>query len=67
MSLSSRLQRHWSRVDVVSILLAPLSLIYWAIILVRRAAYALGIFKVHEFSVPVVVVGIPTSQYNIIR
>ena len=57
MSLSSRLQQHWSRVDVVSILLAPLSLIYWAIILVRRAAYALGIFKVHEFSVPVVVVG----------
>ena len=57
MSLSSRLQQHWARVDPVSLMLIPLSLIYWAVIFVRRAAYEVGIFKIQEFSVPVVVVG----------
>ena len=57
MSLSSRLQNHWSCVDAVSLMLMPLSVIYWVIIRVRRAAYGLGIFKIHEFPVPVVVVG----------
>ena len=57
MSLSSRLQQHWSRVDPVSLMLIPLSLIYWVVIFVRRTAYELGIFKIQEFSVPVVVVG----------
>ena len=57
MSLSSRLQKHWSRVDPVSLMLIPLSLIYWVVIFVRRAAYEVGIFKIQEFSVPVVVVG----------
>ncbi|HCK75859.1 MAG TPA: tetraacyldisaccharide 4'-kinase [Gammaproteobacteria bacterium] len=57
MSLSERLQRHWYRIDVVSLLLAPLSLIYGAVISVRRTAYASGLFKIHEFAIPIVVVG----------
>ena len=57
MSLSDQLQKHWHRVDAVSILLLPLSLIYWLAIGARRWAYAVGVFKVHRFPVPVVVVG----------
>jgi len=57
MSLSERLQQHWYRIDTVSLLLAPLSLVYGAVILARRAAYASGLFKIHEFPVPVVVIG----------
>jgi len=57
MSLSDQLQKHWHRVDAVSIALLPLSLIYWLVVGARRWAYAVGVFKVHRFPVPVVVVG----------
>jgi len=57
MSLSERLQQHWYRIDAVSLLLAPLSLAYGVVIRARRAAYASGLFKIHEFPVPVVVIG----------
>ena len=57
MSLSDQLQKHWHRADAVSILLLPLSLIYWLAIVTRRWAYDVGIFKTHRFPVPVVVVG----------
>ena len=57
MTPAERIQQHWRTPTVVSIALTPLSFVYWLAIKLRRAAYLLGLFKVHRFEIPVVVVG----------
>ena len=57
MAFADRIQRHWRSVSVVSVLLIPLSLVYWGVIKSRQAAYRLGLLRVHRFRAPVVVVG----------
>jgi tetraacyldisaccharide 4'-kinase len=52
-----RIERYWSSLNAVSLLLAPLSLLFRAIASVRRLAYRLGLRRVHRFPVPVIVVG----------
>ena len=50
-------ERHWYRLSWVSILLAPLSLVFGAVVGARRFAYRAGWRRVERLPVPVVVVG----------
>lgn len=49
--------RNWSRRGLLASLLWPLSLLFRLIVAMRRAAYAVGVFKVVRMSIPVIVVG----------
>ena len=51
------LERHWQRVTWTSALLYPASLLFRAVVSLRRTAYRIGIFKSRRVRVPVVVVG----------
>ncbi|MGZ9013735.1 MAG: tetraacyldisaccharide 4'-kinase [Burkholderiales bacterium] len=51
------LEQHWQRITPVSVLLYPLSLVFRAVIALRRAAYATGILKRERVAAPVIVVG----------
>jgi tetraacyldisaccharide 4'-kinase len=51
------LERHWSRLTPVSLLLAPLAGLYCFAVGLRRAAYRYGLFKSACLPVPVIVVG----------
>jgi tetraacyldisaccharide 4'-kinase len=53
----SALERHWYRLTPVSLLLLPLSLIFCALVQLRRALYRLGVLHHTRLSVPVIVVG----------
>jgi tetraacyldisaccharide 4'-kinase len=57
MTLESRLQRTWLQRDWLAWLLAPLSLIMWSLVRIRRAAYRLGWLRSQRLPVPVIVVG----------
>lgn len=52
-----QVERHWYRVSALSLLLAPLSWLYCAIVAVRRWAYGAGLLPVTKLDLPVVVVG----------
>jgi tetraacyldisaccharide 4'-kinase len=54
---SRRLQRAWLTRGPLAIALWPLSLLFGAVVRVRRALYASGRLPVRELNVPVVVVG----------
>jgi tetraacyldisaccharide 4'-kinase len=53
----SALERHWYRLTPVSLLLLPLSLIFCALVQLRRLLYRLGWLRQRRLSVPVIVVG----------
>jgi tetraacyldisaccharide 4'-kinase len=53
----SALERHWYRLTPVSLLLLPLSLIFCALVQLRRALYRLGVLRSTRLSVPVIVIG----------
>lgn len=47
----------YARKSLLGILLYPLSIIYRIILFLRRFCYRVGIFRVHYFPVPIIVVG----------
>lgn len=49
--------QHWYNKNIISYLLLPFSFCYRLIISIRRFFYQCGIFKVHSFPVPIIVVG----------
>jgi tetraacyldisaccharide 4'-kinase len=51
------LERHWYRLTPVSLLLLPLSLVFCALVQLRRALYRLGLLRQTRLPVPVIVVG----------
>lgn len=51
------LERHWQRFTPVSLALLPLSLVFCALVQLRRVLYRLGVLRSTRFPVPVVVVG----------
>lgn len=52
-----RLDYYWYNKSFITLVLLPVSWLFCAITIVRRALYRLGIFKVHQLSVPVIIVG----------
>lgn len=56
--LQSLLERSWyQKPSLLSYLLWPLSVIYGAVMIVRRLAYRLGVLKSYRSDIPVIVVG----------
>lgn len=51
------LQHHWYRRTPLHLILFPLSLIFHALVSVRRTLYRVGILQSHKLSIPVIVVG----------
>ena len=51
------LERHWQRLTPVSIALLPLSLVFCALVWLRRGLYRIGLLRSNRFPVPVIVVG----------
>jgi tetraacyldisaccharide 4'-kinase len=51
------LEHHWQRITLVSALLYPLSLLFRAVVALRRAAYERAILKSERLPVPVLIVG----------
>ena len=47
----------WQNVNWLTVLLLPLSLVYWLVFSINKALYAMGLKQVHKVSVPVIVVG----------
>mgnify|MGYP001310118954 FL=1 len=57
MNVTAGLQRHWNRIDALTLLLLPLSVCYGLIISTRALLYKLGVFRVRHWNVPILVVG----------
>ena len=57
MGVGTAIQRHWDRVDAITVLLMPLSLLYGLVVRARAIAYRIGVFKIRQWNVPVLVVG----------
>lgn len=55
--MSRALDRHWYRLTPVSLLLAPLSLLFRSLVALRRALYRRGLLTPLPLPVPVIVVG----------
>lgn len=55
--LAQQLQKGWSDPNVLTYLLLPLSLLYKAVMAVRKVFYSNGLFDVYKASVPVLIVG----------
>ncbi|HJW81918.1 MAG TPA: tetraacyldisaccharide 4'-kinase [Acidiferrobacterales bacterium] len=53
----STLERHWYRLTPVSVLLIPLSLVFCALVQLRRVLYRAGVLRRTRLPVPVIVVG----------
>ncbi|BDF94431.1 MULTISPECIES: tetraacyldisaccharide 4'-kinase [Pseudoalteromonas] len=54
----SKIEQSWYQgLSVITVLLLPLSLVFWLISTVRRAAYEIGFCKAYMSPVPVIVVG----------
>lgn len=51
------LESHWQRLTPLSLLLLPLSLVFCAMVWLRRALYGLGVLRSRHFPVPVIVIG----------
>ncbi len=56
-SLESTLSREWQRRGLLAWLLMPLSLLFGAVIMLRRWLYTVGMLDAHRLPVPVIVVG----------
>jgi len=52
-----RLDYYWYNNSLVTLLMLPVSWLFCFVVIVRRALYRLGMLKVHQMSVPVIVVG----------
>jgi tetraacyldisaccharide 4'-kinase len=50
-------ERHWYRLSALSVALAPLSLVFGAVAVLRRALYRSGLVRAQRLPVPVVVIG----------
>jgi tetraacyldisaccharide 4'-kinase len=50
-------ERHWYRLSPVSLLLLPVSLVFGALVALRRALYRAGVLRAARLPVPVIVVG----------
>ena len=57
MASSSKLQTAWRRRGPLAWALWPLSLLYGALVRLRRALYAAGLLQQHQAGIPVIVVG----------
>ncbi len=51
------LQHHWYRITPLHLILLPISLIFRALVALRRALYRSGILTSHRLGIPVIVVG----------
>lgn len=51
------LERHWQRLTPLSLVLLPLSLVFCAVVWLRRTLYRLGVLPSRRFPVPVIVIG----------
>ena len=51
------LARHWYRTGPLTLVLAPLSLVFGAIVFIRRALYRAGVLPTQGIGIPVIVVG----------
>src|SRR5262245_9608392 len=49
--------RHWYRLSPLSVLLYPLSVVFWLVVSVRRLLFRLGVLPSVRVGIPVVVVG----------
>lgn len=56
-TLSPYLIRSWQRVDLLTLLLSPLSGVYRGYVAARRLAYRIGMLPTTRFDVPILVVG----------
>jgi tetraacyldisaccharide 4'-kinase len=52
-----RLEQYWSSLNIVALVLWPLSLVYGGVMLLRRLAYRWGLLQSQRVGVPVIVVG----------
>jgi tetraacyldisaccharide 4'-kinase len=52
-----RFERYWYSINVLAILLWPLSLLYCAAVTLRRQAYRWGVLRSRHVNVPVIIVG----------
>jgi tetraacyldisaccharide 4'-kinase len=52
-----RLQHHWYRLSPLHVLLYPVSLIFRALVALRRFLYRSGLFASPKFHVPIVIIG----------
>ncbi len=59
--MSARLRRAWQARGPLALALAPLALLYGALVRLRRALYALGVLQSGRLPVPVIVVGNVTA------
>lgn len=53
----SRIEQAWQSRGVMACLLWPVSVFYRILMAIRRKAYAIGLFAIHQNTLPVVVVG----------
>jgi tetraacyldisaccharide 4'-kinase len=51
------LEHYWYRITPLHVLLIPVSLIFYAVVNIRRALYRNGILTSHKLPVPVIVIG----------
>ncbi len=51
------LERHWSRITPLHLILFPISLLFRSLVALRRALYCSGILRGRKLAVPVVVIG----------
>lgn len=49
--------RYWQTINIISILLYPLSLFYCSVVSIRRVLYHSGLFNSYQAAIPVIVVG----------
>jgi len=52
-----RLDYYWYNKSFITLVLLPVSWLFCFVAILRRALYRLGVFKVHQLSVPVIIVG----------
>ena len=55
--LDRLIENAWQRKNLLSTLLLPLSWLYRGLFALRKTLYAVGVLKIHDFEVPVIVVG----------
>ena len=49
--------QYWQTINIVSILLFPLSLIFCLLVVIRRHLYRIGLLKTYQAAIPIIVVG----------
>jgi tetraacyldisaccharide 4'-kinase len=51
------INRHWQHITIVSLLLLPVSVLFYVLLSIRRALYRWGLLSTYKAAVPVVVIG----------